>query len=232
MRLFLFDIDGTLISARGLGRAALKTALERVFGTAGAIDGYDLRGKTDPRILHDVLGAAGVPRATIETRVAECFQVYVRELEARLGDGSGVRVMPGIAELVTALSARRDAVVGLLTGNIEPGARLKLRPTGLLPRFRVGAFGSDDMDRRRLPLIARERARRLTGHDFDFERVTIIGDTPHDVDCARACGAVAVAVATGQYPAAELAACAPDLLFPSFADVDRALAALTNGEAP
>ncbi len=216
MRLFLFDIDGTLISARGLGRAALKTALERVFGTAGAIDEYDLRGKTDPRILHDVLGAAGVPRATIETRVAECFEVYVRELEARLG----------------ALSARRDAVVGLLTGNIEPGARVKLRPTGLLPRFRVGAFGSDDMDRRRLPLIARERARRLTGHDFDFERVTIIGDTPHDVDCARACGAVAVAVATGQYPAAELAACAPDLLFPSFADVDRSLAALTNGEAP
>ena len=140
MRLFLFDIDGTLISARGLGRAALKTALERVFGTAGAIDEYDLRGKTDPRILHDVLGAAGVSRATIETRVAECFQVYVRELEARLGDGSGVRVMPGIAELVTALSARRDAVVGLLTGNIEPGARLKLRPTGLLPRFRVGAL--------------------------------------------------------------------------------------------
>jgi len=182
VRLFLFDIDGTLISARGLGRAALKTALERVFGTAGAIDEYDLRGKTDPRILHDVLGAAGVPRAAIETRVAECFEVYVRELEARLGDGSGVRVMPGIAELVTALSARRDAVVGLLTGNIEPGARVKLRPTGLLPRFRVGAFGSDDMDRRRLPLIARERARRLTGHDFDFERVTIIGDTPL---CAR-----------------------------------------------
>ena len=66
MRLFLFDIDGTLISARGLGRAALKTALERVFGTAGAIDEYDLRGKTDPRILHDVLGAAGVPRAAID----------------------------------------------------------------------------------------------------------------------------------------------------------------------
>ena len=85
MRLFLFDIDGTLISARGLGRAALKTALERVFGTAGAIDEYDLRGKTDPRILHDVLGAAGIPRATIEARVAECFEVYVRELANRGG---------------------------------------------------------------------------------------------------------------------------------------------------
>lgn len=225
MRLFLFDIDGTLISARGLGRTALKKALERVFGTSGTIDAYDLRGKTDPRILHDVLGAAGVPQATIETRVAACFEVYARELEMLLGDGGGVQVMPGIVGLVTALAARPDAVVGLLTGNIEAGARLKLRPTGLLPRFRVGAFGSDDMDRR-LPLIARERARRLTGHDFGFERVTIIGDTPHDVDCARACGAMAVAVATGQYPAGELAACAPDLLFPSFADVGRTLAAL------
>ncbi len=231
MRLFLFDIDGTLISARGLGRAAFKRALERVFGTAGALDQYDLRGKTDPRIVHDVLGAAGFSREAIEARVAECFGIYVGELAALLGDGSVVRVMPGIAELVGRLAARRDAVVGLLTGNIEPGARLKLRPTGLLPRFSVGAFGSDDIDRRRLPFIARERARALTGHEFGLDRVTIIGDTPHDVDCARACGAVAVAVATGQYAAAELARCSPDLLFDDFADVEHALAALTSGAA-
>ena len=229
MRLFLFDVDGTLLSARGLGRAALAHALERVFGAAGALDGYDLRGKTDPRIVHDVLGAAGIPREAIEARAAECFDVYVRQLDALLGDGSAVRVMPGVRALVEALAARADAVVGLLTGNIEAGARLKLRPTGLLPRFRVGAFGSDDMDRRRLPLVARARARELVGHDFGFDRVTIIGDTPHDVDCARACGAVAVAVGTGQYAMQELAACAPDLLFGDFSDVDRSLAALTNG---
>jgi phosphoglycolate phosphatase len=93
----------------------------------------------------------------------------------------------------------------------------------------VGAYGSDDIDRRRLPPLALERARRLTGRDFAFAQLTIIGDTPHDVDCARACGATAVAVATGQYPEEELAACAPDLLFRSFADVSAALAALTNG---
>jgi len=229
VRLYLFDVDGTLLSARGLGRAALAHALARVFGVAGALDGYDLRGKTDPRIVHDVLGAAGIPRAAIEARAAECFDVYVRELDALLGDGSAVQLMPGVRALVDSLAARAGAVVGLLTGNIEAGARLKLRPTGLLPRFRVGAFGSDDMDRRRLPPIARARARELVGHDFDFDRVTIIGDTPHDVDCARACGAVAVAVATGQYAMEELAACAPDLLFGDFSDVDGALAALTNG---
>jgi phosphoglycolate phosphatase len=231
VRLLLFDVDGTLISARGLGRAAFRFALEQVFGTAGPLDQYDLRGKTDPRILHDVLGAAGFAREAIEARAAECFGVYVGELEALLGDGRGVRVMPGIAELLGVLAGRRDAVLGLLTGNIEPGARLKLQPTGLLPYFRLGAFGSDDIDRCRLPFIARARARELTGHEFGFDRVTIIGDTPHDVDCARACGAVAVAVATGQYAAAELAGCSPDLLLDDFADVERGLEALTSDAA-
>jgi phosphoglycolate phosphatase-like HAD superfamily hydrolase len=119
-------------------------------------------------------------------------------------------------------------MVGLLTGNIEAGARVKLEPTGLWPHFVVGAFGSDDADRRRLPAVARARARTLAGRDFGFEQVVIIGDTPLDVDCARACGAVAVAVATGQHGAAELEACAPDLLFGDFTDVEGALAALRS----
>jgi len=228
VRLYLFDVDGTLLSARGLGRAAFQRALEHVFGTAGAIDEYDFRGKTDLRIVHDLMGGAGIARGTIVERTAACFGAYVRELSRLLGDGSMVRVMPGIRPLVTALGDRADAVVGLLTGNIEAGARLKLGPTGLLERFRVGAFGSDDADRRRLPAIARARACALVGHDFGFDRVTIIGDTPHDVDCARACGATAVAVATGQYAADELAACGPDALFPDFSDVERALATLTT----
>src|SRR2546428_479211 len=201
VRLFLFDVDGTLLTARGAGRAAFKEALKRTFGTAEGLDAYDLRGKTDQRVVWDVLTAAGVPREEIEARVGACFEAYLGELETILGDGSAIQIMPGIRELVPALSARPDAVVGLLTGNIEAGARLKLRPTGLLEHFRVGAFGSDHIDRRCLPSIARERAGRLVGHDFDFERVTIIGDTPHDVDCARACGAVAVVVATGGWPA-------------------------------
>ena len=229
MRLFLFDVDGTLLTARGAGRAALRRALERTYGTAGALDAYDLRGRTDPRIVWDVLTAAGIPGEAIEARIGDCFDAYVRELETILGDGSAVVLLPGIRELVGALSTRLDAIVGLLTGNIEAGARLKLRATGLLPHFRVGAYGSDDIDRRRLPAIARARAARLVGRDLDRECVTIIGDTPHDVDCARASGAVAVAVATGQYPEHELATCAPDLLFRDFSDVPRVLAVLTNG---
>jgi phosphoglycolate phosphatase-like HAD superfamily hydrolase len=135
--------------------------------------------------------------------------------------------MPGVAEVVKALAVRDDAVVGLLTGNIEAGARVKLRPTGLWPLFRLGAYGSDDLDRRKLPGIACERAHRVAGHAFAFEQVTIIGDTPLDVDCARACGAVAVAVATGFHPPEDLRACAPDLFFTDFSDVPAALTALT-----
>jgi phosphoglycolate phosphatase-like HAD superfamily hydrolase len=226
MRVFLFDVDGTLVTAGGAGRIALGRALEEVYGAAGAIDRYDFRGKTDPRIVLDLLGAAGWHEADIRARLAACFAAYVRELEALIADGRRVRVMPGVAALVSALSTRDDAIVGLLTGNIEPGARVKLRSTGLWPLFRVGAFGSDDDDRRRLPAIACRRVHALVGREIPFERVTIIGDTPLDVDCARACGAVAVAVATGHHPAGELAACRPDLLFGDFADVDRVVRAL------
>ena len=228
MRLFLFDIDGTLVTARGAGRLAIGHALATTYGATGGLETYDFRGKTDQRIVWDLMHGAGLDAARIAAGLADCFAAYVAELERLIGEGARVTIMPGVAELVRALAARPDAVVGLLTGNIEPGARVKLRPTGLWPLFRVGAFGSDDMDRRRLPAIACERAWRVTGRRFAFEEVTIIGDTPLDVDCARACGARAVAVATGFHPAEDLEACVPDLLFGDFSDVAAALAALTS----
>jgi len=228
VRLFLFDVDGTLVTARGAGRAAFGRALQATYGTPGAVDVYDFRGKTDPRIVWDLMRGAGLDNAAITRGLDAFFAAYLEELRRAIGDGSRVQVMPGVAAVVSALAARDDALVGLLTGNIEAGARLKLAPTGLWPLFSVGAFGSDDMDRRRLPAIARARARLVAGGDFPFARVTIIGDTPLDVDCARACGAVAVAVATGQHPQEELAACEPDHIFADFTDVARALAALTG----
>ena len=228
VRLFLFDVDGTLVTARGAGRAAFGRALQATYGTPGAVDVYDFRGKTDPRIVWDLMRGAALDDAAITRGLDAFFAAYLEELRRAIGDGSRVQVMPGVAAVVSALAARDDALVGLLTGNIEAGARLKLAPTGLWPLFSVGAFGSDDMDRRRLPAIARARARLVAGRDFPFARVTIIGDTPLDVDCARACGAVAVAVATGQHPQEELAACEPDHIFADFTDVARALAALTG----
>ena len=230
MRLFLFDIDGTLVSVRGAGRAAFARALEATYGTPGAIERYDFRGRTDLRIVHELMTGAGVDADRIRAGLDDCFAAYARELARLIGDGSRVQVLPGVAEVVRRLGARGDALVGLLTGNIEAGARIKLTPTGLWPLFRVAAYGGDDADRRRLPSIARERARAL-GHDFTFDRITIIGDTPLDVDCARGCGAVAVAVATGQHPADELATCRPDVLLGDLADVDRVVALLTGAGA-
>jgi len=226
VRLFLFDVDGTLVRARGVGRASMARAMETVYGTRGAIERYDFRGRTDTAALFEVLRDAGLDDRTIARGLTECFACYAGALEAAIGDGSRIEIMPGVQDVVRALSRHEDAVVGLLTGNIEPGARLKLRSTGLWPLFRVGAYGSDDPDRRRLPAIACQRAHALVGRPIPFERVTIIGDTPLDIDCARSCGAVAIAVATGQHELPELAECRPDALFADFSDVAATLATL------
>ncbi|HVQ78000.1 MAG TPA: HAD hydrolase-like protein [Candidatus Binatia bacterium] len=226
MRLLLFDIDGTLVTTAGAGRRALARALRDVFGTAGALDTYDLAGRTDQRIVLDVLQTAGLEPAAVQGRMDDCFEAYARALAAEIGDGRHVSTLPGIATLVQHLDRRSDVVLGLLTGNIEEGARIKLMPTGLWPYFPTGAFGSDHADRRRLPSLAARRAHALTGHAFAPADVLVIGDTPWDVDCAHHFGARAVAVATGRYPRAELAACGANLVFDSFAEVDRALAAL------
>src|SRR5262249_61839137 len=124
--------------------------------------------------------AAGVPDDTIRVGLDACLAAYVRELTAAIGDGSRVQIMPGMTEVVRTLSGRDDALVGLLTGNIEAGARVKLHPTGVWPLFRVGAVGSDHADRRRPPEIARARAGALTGRPVPSQRAQILGDSPPD----------------------------------------------------
>jgi len=226
VRLVLFDVDGTLITSRGAGRRAMRTAFERVFGAAGGIDEYDLRGRTDTRIVHDVMGALGWAPERVKERLDDFFEAYAAGLVSEIGDGRDVVTLPGVVALVERLARSTEALVGLVTGNIEEGARIKLLPTGLWPRFRVGAYGSDHIDRRRLPSLAARRAHALVGQPFAPADVVVIGDTPHDVDCARAFGAVAVAVATGQFTRDELLAERPDHLFDDLADVDRVLAAV------
>ncbi len=109
MRLVLFDIDGTLITARGAGRRAFKRALEGVFGTTGSFDGYDMSGKTDPRIIHEVMEAGGLDRAVVKARLDEFFGAYAQTLTEEIGDGRDVLMMPGVADLVRRLDdVRRD----------------------------------------------------------------------------------------------------------------------------
>jgi len=221
MRLVLFDVDGTLLSARGAGRRALARALRLVYGTAGAIEQYDLRGRTDLSIVYDVMEGAGLAREAVKPRLGDCFEAYARGLVEEIGDGRGVVTLPGVAALVRRLDGVGDVMLGLLTGNIEEGARIKLEPTGLWRYFRTGAFGSDDADRRRLPSLAARRAQALVGYRFRPRDVVVVGDTPLDVECARCFGAVAMAVATGQHSRDQLESSGPDLLFDDLADVER-----------
>lgn len=226
MKLLLFDIDGTLLTASGAGRRALEQAMRDVYGTAGPIDAYDFRGGTDPQIIRDLLGHAGVGEAAIAAGEGAVYRRYEALLETEIGDGRAVSVYPGVRQLVETLAARTDVVVGLLTGNIEVGARIKLRPTGLWPHFRLGAYGSDHADRTRLPLVAASRAERLVGRRFLGADTVIIGDTPRDIGCARAFGATAIAVATGWHSAQDLAAHRPDHVFVDFSDQAPVLAAM------
>jgi phosphoglycolate phosphatase-like HAD superfamily hydrolase len=216
----LFDVDGTLLSAGGAGRRALDRALRDVYGTAGPIDSYDL------------LGAAGLPPHEIAAREARLFAQYAEHLEAEVGDGRRVTLYPGVAVLVERLTRIGDCVVGLLTGNIEAGARIKLRSTGLWSRFRLGAYGSDHADRTRLPAVAARRAEALMGRAFRGSDVVIIGDTPRDIGCARAFDAMAIGVATGRHSVADLEAHAPDHVFQDLADTEGVLAAIFDGAAP
>jgi phosphoglycolate phosphatase len=228
VRLILFDIDGTLVTTDGAGRRALARALSATFGSVGGLVEYDLRGKTDPRIVLDVMAAAGIGGDRVREALDACFEAYARALVDEIGDGARVTTLPGIAEVLRQLQAREDVVLGLVTGNIEEGARIKLTPPRLWPYFRTGAFGSDHEDRRRLPSLAARRAHALTGYPFRPERVVVVGDTPWDIDCARAFGARAVAVATGQYRNEELAREQPDHLLESCGDVDAALRVLLD----
>jgi phosphoglycolate phosphatase-like HAD superfamily hydrolase len=200
-----------------------------VYGTAGPIDSYDFHGGTDPQIIRDFLTAAGLSLVEIAAGEPRLYARYVAHLEAEIGEGREVTLYPGVASLIEALAETERCVLGLLTGNIEAGARIKLRPTGLWACFRIGAFGSDDADRRQLPGIATRRAEAAVGHAFRGREVVVIGDTPRDVGSARAFGATALAVATGRHSPDELLACAPDHVFPDLGDTPRVLAAIFDG---
>lgn len=225
--LVLFDIDGTILHSGGAGRDAMEAALTRVFGTPGD-PAYHYDGKTDRQIVREQMRGAGFDDLEISRRMSHVMEVYVTGLEARLAEPTrDVGVYPGIPELVDAVDAHPDCVLGLLTGNVEPGARLKLAAVALdIRRFRVNAFGSDHEVRSELPAIAHARMRDATGVALAGRDVVVIGDTPADVTCGRTLGARAIAVATGRYTVEQLQAYAPFAVFQDFSDTDAVMASI------
>ena len=228
--LILFDIDCTLVDARGAGGRAILRAIKDVFGVEGELGDYSFHGRTDPGIIGDLAalwGAGEVDAAagSIDGLVDVCIARYVELLREEITRVE-VETLPGIRELVTALTADRRALVGLLTGNVEEGARLKLEPTGLLPLFKVGAYGSDSGVRADLPAVAVARAEALDGRRYAGKDVVVIGDAPADIECGASLGVTAVGVATGRHTVDELAGHDPDHLFADFTDWRAAYAAI------
>ncbi len=201
--LWLFDIDGTLVDTGGAGMRALQEAAVEHFGDRGPE--LDLAGSTDLGVLAGIAGHFGQSCGPAETQAF--FATYLRRLDWNLAHGGFPgRVLPGVEALLDDLSGSSGTTVGLLTGNIAAGAAAKMRHFGLDRHFAFGAYGCDHADRNRLGPVALERAARHAGRAFSPDEAVVIGDTPKDIDCARAMGSSCVAVATGRFTMEELRA--------------------------
>jgi phosphoglycolate phosphatase len=229
VKLVLFDIDGTLLSSGGAGRRAMEGALSEVFGVTGPAS-YRYDGKTDPQIVRDLMSLAGHAPDDIDTRMEALMERYLDGLVREIDSGErGVHALRGVLPLLDALEARSDVILGLLTGNLRRGAAIKLRAAGIDPtRFRVGAFGSDHAQRPELPAIAQRRASEELGVDVRGASIVVIGDTPADIECGRAIGARAIAVATGYYSPAELARHEPAAVLADLSDTDAVVDVIIN----
>lgn len=214
--LILFDIDGTLVSTGGRAAAALRSAMERELGRSVATQGYSFAGKTDPQIVFELSAGAGMRRDQVEPRLPAVFARYLELLDAALPPG-GATALPGTRELLADLRERPEVTLGLLTGNLAEGARIKLRAAGFDDGFPFGAYGSDCEDRNRLVPVAWERAAAVTGRRFGPRNTVVVGDAEADIACARAAGARVAAVTTGWTPRERLAAMQPDALLESLA---------------
>ncbi len=219
MKLVLFDIDGTLVSTGAAGADAMRLALAELSGIPDGFAGIEMSGKTDGAILREALSKHGVDAATVPVEMF--YQRYIPYLRAALQETHRPRrLMPGVTDVLNALAAQSEIVLGLLTGNVALGAQLKLASFGIWHYFRLGAYGSDHSDRNALVPVAQQRAQALLGHHFTPERIYVIGDTPRDIACAHAHGARAIAVATGNYTVETLRRHQPEHCFEDLSAVD------------
>ena len=217
-RLLLFDIDGTLIHSGGAGVEALKRALKERFGIEDDLHDIEFAGMTDSGIVVSILNKHTISPST--ENIAAFLDSYVHFLPHELPRRKGT-LLPGVLELLEKLKTRKHVVLGLLTGNVSRGAKLKLSHYGVWHYFEFGAFADDHHDRNELGAFARARAKEKHGREFSSDEIDVIGDTPRDIACGRALGARTIAVATGSWSREKLAEHGPDILIDDLSDVDR-----------
>ncbi len=226
--LVLFDIDGTLLHARGAGVRCMEQVGRRLFDPGFSMRGVEFAGRLDPLIWRDAAAANGIEDA--EAREAEFRQAYAEAYAAAVDGGEATAtLLPGVASLLEAL-AESAIPCGLVTGNYPETGRLKIVGAGLEPAtFAAAAWGSDGRHRRDLPPVAIERFARAAGRPIDAASVLVVGDTPHDVDCARHAGCRSLAVGTGpSFTRADLEAAGPDHLVTDLGDTPRILELITG----
>lgn len=210
---FLFDIDGTLISTGGAGRRAIERAFQELYGRKDACASISFGGMTDPAIMRAGLSAIGHHEGNtiVNEAISALMECYLHHLTEEVERAANYFVIEGVLAALELLQKHREFGVGLGTGNIREGARLKLTRAGLFDRFAFGGFGSDSEDRAELLQAGALRGASHLGLPIKECRVVVIGDTPKDIAAAQKMGAECLAVATGFCPLEILKDCKPTL---------------------
>jgi phosphoglycolate phosphatase-like HAD superfamily hydrolase len=209
----LFDIDGTLLVTGGAGAVAWKRAFQELHGVEANIEEHTRAGMTDPEIVEiifrEVIGRDG----SEEERVA-AIAGYLNHLADAVAESDGYRVMPGIEETLPRL-VDEGVLLGIVTGNIEAAAHVKLARADLNRFFTFGGYGSDSRDRTELTKKAIERGGEVLGTPLDLAATIAVGDTPRDVSAGHGAGIRVVGVATGAYNVEEQKAAGADWAIPN-----------------
>jgi phosphoglycolate phosphatase len=225
-KLLLFDIDGTLLSTKGVPRKAMYRALVNRFGNFTYDDTFNFSGRTDWEIVEHLLHYAKVDIEVTQDLIHAILHDFAGELTKVLHNGFRPIVYPGIIELLENLTGRENVKLGLVTGNIKEGARLKLQCAGLEKYFMGGGYGDDSKHRNNLPPLAIQRAEKYYSVSFYKKDIWIIGDSLHDITCAKANQLRSMAVATGWTNYTELKHATPEFLLTDFSNVNQTISIL------
>jgi beta-phosphoglucomutase-like phosphatase (HAD superfamily) len=218
--ILLFDIDGTLVTTDGVGRRAIEKAFAQRHGRHDVVS-FSFSGMTDKAIVRDGLLALGKRFASdvaLQAEMDATLAFYLRVLEQEAATHGGIRIHEGIVRALDLAEGRPGVAVGLGTGNVREGARIKLGHAGIYHRFSFGGFGDDSISRPEILAAGARRGATQLGLPLAACRVVVVGDTPKDIAAAKAIGAACVAVATGMHSVVELEALSPTLACENLAD--------------